>query len=266
MAPARASLSALTVLLALTLGACSGKSPVPGQAVPQGGLIAPCARAEAEAREAKAAGNPAEARLAAACYAYLYEHEAYPPPAPPLDPDAPESEAVPEPPSRSSDAARGRAAARLAAQADPQDGTARYLLAYLTGLAAESNPWIALDLVPVIEQEALQASRLAPGVDNAGPDRALGDLYLRAPGPPLSLGDPEKAVRHYRRAVELAPGHAENRLGLAQSLLAEEEHQQACQALEQLFALLPPADAALRPAWEQGVKALKKLCSSGLGR
>jgi predicted Zn-dependent protease len=72
----------------------------------------------------------------------------------------------------------------------------------------------------VIEQEAARAAALAPDLDCAGPDRMLGELYRQAPGRPWSIGDPAKAVVHFRRAAALAPDSVANRLGLAQALLA----------------------------------------------
>ncbi len=263
MPPARARTLILLLVLLASLGACAKSVKPQAETTP---FFPACTRAEAEAHAARAATDPEEAKRAAACFVFLIEHENYPPPAPPQDPDC----AGPEPKgncfSKAKDAARGRAVAQFAVQARPRDGAAHYLLAYLTGLAAEANPWNGLDLVPVIEQEALQASQLDPGVDYAGPDRALGELYLRAPGPPLSVGDSEKALRHFRRAVELAPGHAANRLGLAQALMAEEEPREACTALAALFETLPPAEARGQEAWEKGLAALKKICSSAIKR
>jgi tetratricopeptide (TPR) repeat protein len=251
------------LLLVLLLPACA-KSVKP--VVPANPLFPAVTRAEAEALADRAVSDPQEAMRAAAAYVFLVEHTDYPPPAAPQDPDNEGPEPRPERFSKARDAVRGRAMAELAVKARPGDGTARYLLAYLAGLCAEANPWNGLDLVPVIEQEALQASRLNPAVDSGGPDRALGWLYLRAPGPPLSLGDSEKALKHFRRAVELAPGHAENRLGLAQALLAEEEPREACAALAGLFEALPPADPSGREPWEKGLAALKKICSSAVKR
>ena len=256
------SLTAL-LLLTLLIPACA-KTVKP--VVPANPLFPAVTRAEAEALAARASTDPQEARRAAAAYVYLVEHTAYLPPAPPEDPDCEGPEPKPECYTKAKDAARGRTLAELAVKGKPDDGVAHYLLAYLVGLCAEANPWNGLDLVPVIEQEALQASRLDPAVDFGGPDRALGQLYLRAPGPPLSLGDSEKALKHFRRAVELAPGHAENRLGLAQALLAEEEPREACSALAGLFEVLPPADPSGRESWEKGLAALKKICSSAVKR
>lgn len=253
----------LSLLLCLTCAACA-KSVKP--LVPANPLFPAVTRETAEALASQAASDPETALRAAAAYVFLVEHTDYPPPAPPQDPDSAGPEPRPERFSKARDAARGRAMAELAVKGRPDDGVAHYLLAYLAGLCAEANPWNGLDLVPVIEQEALHASRLNPAVDYGGPDRALGWLYLRAPGPPLSLGDSEKALKHFRRAVELAPGYAENRLGLAQALLAEEEPREACSALAGLFEALPPADPSGRESWEKGLAALKKICSSAVKR
>ena len=113
--------------------------------------------------------------------------------------------------------------AEAAVKAFPEDATAHYLTAYLAGLEAENDPARGLELVPVIEREALTAAHLNPNMDNGGPDRMLGELYLRGPSFPMSVGDLEKAVTHFRKAVKLAPNFLPNRLGLAEALTENEE-------------------------------------------
>jgi len=113
----------------------------------------------------------------------------------------------------------------------PDDGPTRYLHAILLGHLAASSPLQALSLVPRIESEALTATRLAPAFDHGGPHRLLGDLYRRAPEAPVSLGNLERALEHYGRAVELAPENMENRLGLAETLLDDGRTDEACRQL-----------------------------------
>lgn len=114
----------------------------------------------------------------------------------------------------------------------PQSGLGHYLLAYLIAKEAQLAPMKGLDLVPMMEQEAIAASKLSPQVDHAGPDRFLGELYLKAPSPPISIGDMDHALEHYEKAVELAPDFAMNRLGLATALLEDDEVEDACAQYE----------------------------------
>ncbi|NDV22524.1 hypothetical protein [Desulfovibrio sp. JC022] len=109
-----------------------------------------------------------------------------------------------------------------------QSGLGHYLLAYLIAKEAQLAPMKGLDLVPLMEQEALVASKLSPQVDHAGPDRFLGELYLKAPSAPISIGDMDNALEYYEKAVEIAPDFAMNRLGLATALLEDDEVEEAC--------------------------------------
>jgi hypothetical protein len=175
-----------------------------------------CSRSEAEEWGAQADAIPGAGLKAAACFLVLAR-------------EGKEQRA------RLADAQKGRALVEKVLKSDGQNGFAHYVLAFLTGLVAENNSAQGLRLVPVIEREALEAANLDPGVDHGGPDRLLGELYLRAPSFPMSVGDSSKAIYHFRRALGLAPGDLANRLGLVEALLAEGEGQEACGELKQAF-------------------------------
>lgn len=163
------------------------------------------------------------------------------------------------------DARRGRIMAERAVAMYPESGLAHYLAAYLTGLEAERDPLRGLDFVPVIEREAILAAELAPGVDHGGPDRMLGELYLRAPGFPMSVGNPGKALFHYRRSVDLAPGYLENRLGLAEALFRDEQNAEACDELTRVLSAMPPEED-LRETWKKAISLLERSCSATGGK
>jgi len=227
----KAALASLFALLVLAgCAAVQTPPPAPSAAVTvtdplfPGGffLWAPYTRAEAESLAAHAADSPQEALEAAGCYATLAATSVDPAQKGPL-------------------AEAGRKLALDVASAHPDSALAHYLAAALTGYAAESTPLAGLSLVPVIEREGAAAARLNPALDHAGPERLLGLLYLRAPGIPLSVGDSAKAVDHLERAVSLAPDFAENRLGLAEALLVEEEPERACTELAAGLGLLTPS-------------------------
>lgn len=155
----------------------------------------------------------------------------------------------------------GRKMAEAAVAQDPKNGTAHYLAAYLAGLEAKNQPLKGLGLVPVIERGALEASRLDPELDHGGPDRMLGAIYLRAPDPPVSIGDLEKAIDHYQRAVMQDPDFIENRLGLAEAYLEDEEPGPACRQLQKIWSRSPPCDER-EQMWVQALHLMKRLCET----
>jgi tetratricopeptide (TPR) repeat protein len=205
-------------------------------------ICAPCSRHEAEQWAGDGERDAGYALKAANCYIFLVK-------------------AGTEKASRLADARTGRQLAEGAVQRQPGSGLAHYLYAYLTGLEAENDPLRGLELVPVIEEEARLAAELSPSIDYAGPDRMLGELYLRAPGIPISIGDVEKAIVSYQRAVRLAPGCADNRLGLAEALLKGEEATEACLELHRLLSDMPP-DNAFETTWKHALDLLRRLCAA----
>jgi hypothetical protein len=160
---------------------------------------------------------------------------------------------------RLENAVTGRKMAETAVVLDPKNGMAHYLAAYLAGLEAENQPLKGLGLVPVIERHALEAARLNPGLDHGGPDRMLGALYLRAPDPPVSVGDLGKAIDHYQRAVSQYPDFVENRLGLAEAYLNDEEPGPACEQLRLILTRITPV-TTWEGSWKQTLDLMKRLC------
>ena len=217
--PRPAAMRLAFVLLAAVLAgaACTARTvqDTPIETQSEFGIVLwqACGIEQARALEAAAADGESALR-ASACFASLLRREAEGP--------------------KKDFARRGLAQAEAAVAALPKSALAHYLAAYLHGMEAEQHPLRGLDLVPRIEQEALLAAGLDPGLDFGGPDRILGELYLRAPAFPVSVGDSAKAVEHYSRAATLAPDFAENRLGLAEALLADGDAPRACRELDGL--------------------------------
>ncbi len=128
-----------------------------------------CSRNEAVGFALKVREDPPAALEGAACYAFLTRQGK-------------------NKPEKLADAKEGRRLAEAAVKAFPENATAHYLTAYLAGLEAENDPARGLELVPVIEREALTAAHLNPNMENGGPDRMLGELYLKAPCLPHERG------------------------------------------------------------------------------
>jgi tetratricopeptide (TPR) repeat protein len=232
------------LMILLFLAACAPMGGKSGHETVVGSgalfLWSPCTPNQALVWEQKSGQAPGTALQAARCYAVLARN------------GKTRSE-------RLTNAVKGRKLAEKAVAQDPENGAACYLAAYLAGLEAENNSLKGLALVPVIERGALEASRLNPALDHGGPDRMLGELYLRAPDPPVSVGDLDKAISHYRRAVSQDPDFVENRLGLAEAYLEDEDPGAACEQLQQVLTRMPPG-----PGWEHTLKKttnlMKQLC------
>jgi len=160
--------------------------------------------------------------------------------------------------SRDRDRARiaqtGMDACNAALAIDPKCAQAHYFLALNLGQLAQTKTLGALRIVPRIEGAFTAALAADPSIDNAGPDRGLGLLYLEAPGWPTSIGDRAKARRHLERCVELAPTHPGNRLSLAEALLEWRDREGAraqLEAIDRDWAAnrLRLADPALESDW-----------------
>ena len=159
----------------------------------------------------------------------------------------------------------GERQARAAITLAPTRVEGHYYLAVNMGYTAQSKSFIrrlgALDLVPEIEKEGKIALMIDPRFDHAGPHRLLGALYLRAPGWPASIGDPEEALMHLMSAVEIAPDYPENHLYLAEALLANNRVAEAEREVNKVLMLDAEAQktwAQRLSRWQMEAEALKK--------
>ena len=101
------------------------------------------------------------------------------------------------------------------------DGAVHYYLAANLGLAVREQPTLAMGNLGRLESEMKQAVALSPGIDDGGPLRLLGALYLKAPPWPSGIGDPDKALELLEKAVKEHPEHPLNHLFYAQALWDE---------------------------------------------
>jgi tetratricopeptide (TPR) repeat protein len=109
------------------------------------------------------------------------------------------------------------------AQGGDGDGAVHYYLATNLGLAIREQITLALENLSRLENELKRALALSPDIDQGGPLRILGALYLKAPAWPNGIGDPDKALELLDRAVKEYPGHPINHLFYAQALWDEED-------------------------------------------
>lgn len=98
------------------------------------------------------------------------------------------------------------------------DASTLYHHAMNLGIAVRDNVVVALKNLGRIEALLTRAAALDPGVDQGGPVRVLGMLYLQAPAWPQGIGDPDRGLGLLRYAAHHFPGHPLNHLFLARAL------------------------------------------------
>lgn len=101
------------------------------------------------------------------------------------------------------------------------DGAVHYYLAANLGLAVREHITQAMSSLGRLENEMKQAVALSPNIDDGGPLRLLGALYLKAPAWPQGIGDLDKALELLKKAVDQHPQHPLNHLFYAQALWEE---------------------------------------------
>jgi Flp pilus assembly protein TadD len=99
------------------------------------------------------------------------------------------------------------------------------------GLQARDRPTTVEDGLKRMAQLLREAAVEAPLFDEAGPERVLAILLVRAPGWPIGPGDNEEALVHARKAVELRPGYPPNLLALGEVLLKNDQRAKGREAL-----------------------------------
>ena len=124
---------------------------------------------------------------------------------------------------------QSRAAAALELQQDQAEARLWYVVNTLR-IFGLTRPFSALWKMGDLEAQLLALRDEDPGFLFAAPDRVLAVLYSEAPG--FLLGSSKKAERHFRRALELAPGFPANTLLYAAFLVEQEKPEQARKLLE----------------------------------
>ncbi len=109
------------------------------------------------------------------------------------------------------------------AHGGPGEGAVHYYLAANLGIAVREHPTLAMENLGRLEDEMKQALALSPDLDDGGPLRLLGMLYLKAPAWPNGIGDPDKALELLGKAVKKHPEHPLNHLFYAQALWDEDD-------------------------------------------
>lgn len=142
------------------------------------------------------------------------------------------------------------------------DGAVHYYLAVNLGLAVRDHMTLAVENLVRLESELRRAVVLSPDIDDGGPLRVLGMLYLRAPPWPTGIGDGDKALELLKQAVEKHPNHPLNHLFYAQAIWELEEDNASDRVKTELatgMKLLKEGRWGYnQEPWEQEFAALKK--------
>lgn len=136
---------------------------------------------------------------------------------------------------------------QLCEQRAPSDPVCAYGLALALGLQARENRATAVDGLKLMVERLRRAAAADPRLDEAGPERVLALVLLRAPAWPVGPGDKETALAEARKAVALAPDHPPNQTALSEALAGNGEKEEARAAAERAVALARARVAAGDP-------------------
>ena len=155
---------------------------------------------------------------------------------------------------------RGIEFGTLAVTLDKQRVEGHYYLAIAIGLLATTKTTGATELVPKVFQAGKDALAIDERYDSGGPLRLVGAIYAKVPVWPVSVGDPDEAVKQLRRAVQLYPQYPQNHLLFGDALVADEKLPEAEREYRYVLAFAP------RPEWAHKLNAWRKEAEHGLRR
>jgi tetratricopeptide (TPR) repeat protein len=119
---------------------------------------------------------------------------------------------------------------------NPDSANSYFFRALCRGKQGETQGiWSSLGIIEPFKQDMKKALELDPTIQNGGPNRALGKLYLELPF--FLGGSTNQSIYHFKEAVRLSPDHAENHLGLAEAYYAKNNFTAATKSLFNLLRL-----------------------------
>ena len=77
--------------------------------------------------------------------------------------------------------------------------------------------WSSLGIIEPFKKDMETAINLDPSIEEGGPHRALGNLYLKLPY--ILGGNLDRSIRHFQKAIQLGSEFGENYLGLAEAYI-----------------------------------------------
>jgi tetratricopeptide (TPR) repeat protein len=151
-----------------------------------------------------------------------------------------------------------------AIRSDSSRAPAYYYRAIAIGLIARQDKLKGRAAMRDIRDDCRTAIDIDPMLDHSGPDRVLGALYLRAPGPPAGIGSLRQAVSHLERAYSAAPHYPENALFLAEAYLQASRVAEAHTLLDAVEHLLEDSSIAEdeRDRWQMRLSEVREMESA----
>lgn len=143
----------------------------------------------------------------------------------------------------------------------PDSANCSYWLAVALGMQAREKPRTADDAIGRILKLLRDASAAEPELDEAGPERILALVLIRAPGWPLGPGDAEEGLSWAQRAVGLKPGYPPNYLALGEALARVGREADAREAYSHALTIAKGAAEAGNPdaaGWVSQAQAMLK--------
>ncbi len=145
---------------------------------------------------------------------------------------------------------QGKAYAERAVKLRENGWEGHYWLAALIGRTGEAKGILnSLFMVKPMKAELDRVVALNP--DCAGAHYVLSLLYWKVPGPPLSIGNKQKALDEARLAVRLEPDNTQYRLGLGEAYLAAKDRAAARREFEAVLVMAPTPDDPVQSALDR---------------
>jgi len=121
---------------------------------------------------------------------------------------------------------KGKAAGEQATKLDPNDADAHYWHAATVAQAGQIKGILQSLFMVKPVKEALDKA-LAADPNHASSHYLMAELLSQVPGPPLSIGNKQKAVEEARLAVKFDPKESCHHLVLAKALIATKQYKEA---------------------------------------
>lgn len=144
----------------------------------------------------------------------------------------------------------------------PADARCDYALALALGVQARERPSTVREGLRLMVERLRRAAEREPALDDAGPERVLALVLLRAPAWPIGPGDPEEGLAAARKAEARAPEFPPNPLALAEGLAASGDLAAAREAARRGLALAEARKAAGDPDADEWMAEARRLVAS----
>lgn len=117
----------------------------------------------------------------------------------------------------------GLSFANTALKLKPAGTEARFYHGVLAGMLGDVDHDYGLDAAKTVESDMKALIESGGNLLHGGPQRVLGLLYMRAPGPPISVGSLRNARKMLSAALDKAPDWPENHLYMAELEFGDEQ-------------------------------------------